>query len=62
MSLDDWDGFERFLNGDESTEWVHFTMQDTPDYMWEHTQNRYESQYDLDQNQESEYCLTGNEV
>lgn len=33
MDLEDWDGFERFLSGDGSEEWLHMTMQDSPDYM-----------------------------
>lgn len=55
MSLEDWDGFERFLSGDGSEEWIHMTMQDSPDYMWEHSQNRYESQYE---NQVESYSAT----
>lgn len=37
MSLDDWKGYEEFLQGDESsTEWLHITMQSTPDYLESH--------------------------
>lgn len=46
----DWDRMEAVLLGVESDEeWLHFSRASTPDYMWEHRQNMYESEEeDLD--------------
>jgi len=45
MSLDSWSGMEEFLKGEESDEqWLHFVSNTTPDYMWEHRQNMYETE------------------
>lgn len=44
VSIQDWNGFEQVLQGKEtSEEWIHFTAKNTPDYMYEHWQNKYET-------------------
>lgn len=48
MSLDSWSGMEKILTGEKQEEWLHFTSQSTPDYVWEHRQNMYEARNNYD--------------
>jgi hypothetical protein len=45
-SEDEWlDGMEEFLVEDDNPDtWIHFVTYDTPDYIFEHWQNIYESE------------------
>lgn len=36
MSLEDWNGIDRFMAGEEPEEWGHLVMQSTPEYMEAH--------------------------
>jgi hypothetical protein len=44
------EGVEEILLGQESSEeWLHFVSRSTPDYMYEHWQNSYEAQEEIDE-------------
>jgi hypothetical protein len=50
MSTTDWDHVEEFMLGEESgEEWLHFVSDGTPDYLYEHWQNSYEAQEEIDE-------------
>jgi len=54
MSSDvSFDVFEEIRLGLESSDqWLHFVSQDTPDYMYEHWQNSYEAQQEINEYKE----------
>jgi len=43
MNFMDWDGYEALLDGEDGEEYYHIVFQETPDYLWEHEQNRHEA-------------------
>jgi hypothetical protein len=52
----DFEGVEEVLLGDGSSEeWLHFVSKSTPDFMYEHWQNSYEAEQEIEEYKEKRY-------
>jgi len=63
VSLEDWNGLDQFLAGNQSNqEWFHIVMQDKPDYVEEHEEaldqlEQYRDAYMMAYGIESEHLV-----
>jgi len=62
MSLEDWNGLDEFLAGQEKEEWLHMVIQDKPGYVEEHEQalrevEQYRDAYMMAYGMEDEHMI-----